>query len=119
MAEGAGFELNSDWAQNPSVQQLSEEVGSGVWCFFWYKSWYAEAVLSNTNYIRSIRHSFQDRLTAADMPDRLQADLMGHKFNRPRYGEGPTLEHKLEWLKRVNVSDVEDASAAANWEIRQ
>lgn len=52
----------------------------------------------------SIRHSFQDRLTAADMPDRLQADLMGHKFNRPRYGEGPTLEHKLEWLSKVVVT---------------
>jgi len=52
----------------------------------------------------SIRHSFQDRLTAADMPDRMQADLMGHKFNRPRYGEGPTLKHKHEWLLRLAIT---------------
>ena len=56
----------------------------------------------------SIRHSFQDRLTAADMGDRMQAELMGHKFSRPEYGEGPTLKHKLEWLKRLAVTDAED-----------
>ena len=52
----------------------------------------------------SFRHAFQDRLTAVDMPDRVQADLMGHKFGRPVYGEGATLEHKRDWLLRVAVS---------------
>jgi integrase len=53
----------------------------------------------------SIRHSFQDRLVAAEMPDRMQADLMGHKFQRPRYGEGATLEHKQEWLLKLAVTE--------------
>jgi len=51
----------------------------------------------------SLRHSFQDRLLAANAPDRLQADLMGHKFHRPAYGEGATLAHKLEWLEKIQL----------------
>lgn len=53
--------------------------------------------------IYSLRHSFQDRLLAVNTPDRIQADLMGHKFSRPRYGEGATLAHKLEWMKKVQL----------------
>ncbi len=56
----------------------------------------------------SIRHSFQDRLTAVDMGDRMQAELMGHKFSRPEYGLGPTLKHKLEWLSRLAITDAAD-----------
>ncbi|HEX2255618.1 MAG TPA: DUF6538 domain-containing protein [Afifellaceae bacterium] len=52
----------------------------------------------------SIRHAFQDRLNAVDMPDRMQADLMGHKFGRPRYGSGPELAHKRQWLERIAIS---------------
>ncbi|UAY53188.1 site-specific integrase [Ferruginibacter albus] len=51
--------------------------------------------------IYSLRHSFQDRLLAVNAPDRIQADLMGHKFNRPSYGEGGTLIHKLEFMKKI------------------
>lgn len=39
----------------------------------------------------SFRHSFQDRLTAAEAPDRIKADLMGHKHAREKYGKGPDL----------------------------
>lgn len=49
----------------------------------------------------SFRHSFQDRLLAADAPDRVQAELMGHKFNRPKYGNGPSLEQKMDWMMRA------------------
>lgn len=44
----------------------------------------------------SFRHSFQDRLTAQEVPDRIQCQLMGHSFKskgRVRYGEGGSLEH--------------------------
>ncbi len=50
----------------------------------------------------SLRHSFQDRLTRANVNDRLQAELMGHKFNRPLYGDGPTLEQKYTCLKEIS-----------------
>jgi len=51
--------------------------------------------------IYGLRHTFQDRILAASAPDRLQADLMGHDFNRPVYGEGASLEQKLELLSGI------------------
>jgi len=53
--------------------------------------------------VYSLRHSFQDRLVAANVPDRIQAQLMGHKFNRPVYGEGGTLAQKLEWMTKIKL----------------
>ena len=52
----------------------------------------------------SFRHSFQDRLIAVEAPDRMQADLMGHRYVRERYGKGPSLEQKASWLERVAVA---------------
>ncbi|MFS8181467.1 tyrosine-type recombinase/integrase [Pseudovibrio denitrificans] len=49
----------------------------------------------------SLRHTFEDRLTAVEAPEKIIAMLMGHKFQRPKYGHGPTLEHKREWLQRI------------------
>jgi integrase len=53
--------------------------------------------------VYSLRHSFQDRLLAVNAPDRLQADLMGHKFNRPAYGDGASLVQKQEYLKLISL----------------
>jgi len=53
--------------------------------------------------VYSLRHSFQDRLTEVDAPDRVQAELMGHKFNREKYGKGPTLEKKKEWMEKIRL----------------
>lgn len=49
----------------------------------------------------SLRHSFEDRLTAIEPPDKVQAALMGHKYVRPRYGSGPSLEQKRIWLDKI------------------
>lgn len=49
----------------------------------------------------SLRHTFEDRLTAIDAPEKIIACLMGHKWSRPRYGAGPSLEHKRHWLERI------------------
>lgn len=49
----------------------------------------------------SLRHTFEDRLTAAEAPDKVAAALMGHKYHRPRYGIGPSLAQKREWLQRI------------------
>jgi len=51
--------------------------------------------------VYSLRHSFQDRITAAWVPDRVQADLMGHAFDREKYGEGASLAQKLEVLDKI------------------
>lgn len=56
---------------------------------------------SDRHSLYSFRHSFQDRLTAAEAPDRLQAELMGHKYVREKYGKGPDLAQKQRWLKKI------------------
>ncbi len=52
--------------------------------------------------VYSFRHGFQDRMTAVEAPDRVQADLMGHRYVRERYGAGPSLTQKAEWLSRIS-----------------
>ena len=54
----------------------------------------------------TLRHSCQDRLTAIDTPDRIQAELIGHKFDRPKYGDGPILELKAEWMKKISLKNL-------------
>lgn len=49
----------------------------------------------------SLRHTFEDRLTAIDTPDKVIAMLMGHKTSRPRYGAGPSLEQKQRWMLKI------------------
>jgi integrase len=49
----------------------------------------------------SLRHCFEDRLTAVEAPEKVVASLMGHKWIRPKYGAGPSLTQKQEWLLKV------------------
>lgn len=49
----------------------------------------------------SLRHSFKDRLIAAEAPDSLIDSLMGHKAYKPKYGRGPSLELKLKFLEQI------------------
>jgi len=58
---------------------------------------------SENHTVYSLRHSFQDRLLAANAPDRVQADLMGHKYNREPYGKGSSLEQKLEFMQKIQI----------------
>ena len=62
---------------------------------------------SKNHTVYSLRHSFQDRLTHVNAPDRVQAQLMGHKFNRPEYGQGASLTLKKEWMDRVCLLNFE------------
>jgi integrase len=39
--------------------------------------------------VYSLRHSFKDRLIAAEAPDSLIDSLMGHRTGKPKYGKGP------------------------------
>ncbi len=47
----------------------------------------------------SLRHSFEDRMLAAGIDDRIRRHLFGHRLDRERYGKGATLEHKQELLQ--------------------
>lgn len=51
--------------------------------------------------VYSLRHTFQDRILAAGAPDRMQADLMGHEFGRPSYGDGAEMKQRQELLERI------------------
>lgn len=62
---------------------------------------------SDNQTIYSFRHSFQDRILAVNAPDRIQAELMGHKFSRPYYGNGPTLQQKREVMQKAQLGEVE------------
>lgn len=55
----------------------------------------------------SMRHSFQDRILSINTPDRIQADLMGHKFLRPSYGDGASLEQKHFYLQKIQLRQFE------------
>ena len=59
---------------------------------------------ANPAQFNSFRHGFQDRLIAVEAPDRIQADLMGHRYVRERYGKGPSLSQKAVWLQRVALA---------------
>ena len=56
---------------------------------------------SKMHTVYSLRHSFKDRLIAAEAPDSLIDSLMGHKTYKPKFGEGPSLELKLKFLSQI------------------
>ncbi|WP_202814290.1 tyrosine-type recombinase/integrase [Aureimonas sp. AU4] len=56
---------------------------------------------SPTHVLYSLRHSFEDRLLAAGVDERIRRDLFGHTLNRERYGKGATLEHKQKVIQAI------------------
>lgn len=58
--------------------------------------------------VYSLRHCFEDRLTAVEAPEKLIAALMGHKYSRPKYGVGPSLAQKRDWLRRIAFTAPDD-----------
>ena len=51
----------------------------------------------------SLRHWFQDQLTKNDVVDRAQAQLMGHKFQRPKYGFGKDLSELRTIIEKFSL----------------
>lgn len=62
-----------------------------------------ELLPSTEHSVYSFRHSFQDRLTLVNVPERIQCDLMGHKFHRVKYGLGATIGDKERWLTQICI----------------
>jgi integrase len=46
---------------------------------------------SEEHTLYGLRHSFEDRMLAAGIDERIRRDLMGHSLRRERYGEGASL----------------------------
>src|SRR5206468_5199893 len=51
--------------------------------------------------IYSFRHSFKDRLKAVEAPEELIDEMMGHRTDKPQYGDGYGLSLKLKYLKAI------------------
>jgi len=49
----------------------------------------------------SLRHSFEDRLLEAGIDDRLRAELMGHKYDRPAYGRGGSMALRRDAIAKI------------------
>ena len=58
-------------------------------------------VESGKHTLYSLRHSFEDRMLAAGIDERIRRDLFGHTLNRERYGAGATLEMKRDVLQAI------------------
>ena len=64
-----------------------------------------------------LRHGLQDRLIEVEAPERIQADLMGHKIQRPKYGKGPSLAQMRDWLKKTALHPRERPVTATSREL--
>ena len=51
----------------------------------------------------SLRHSFEDRMLAAGVDDRIRRDLFGHRLDRERYGKGASLEHLGQIVRALAI----------------
>ncbi|MFS4436594.1 tyrosine-type recombinase/integrase [Paracoccaceae bacterium GXU_MW_L88] len=49
----------------------------------------------------SLRHYVEDALLSAGVDDRIRADILGHKYQRPRCGTGGALEGRRAALERI------------------
>jgi integrase len=56
---------------------------------------------SRKHTLYGFRHTFEDRLTEAEPPEKVQAFLIGHKYDRPRYGTGLSLEQQQRWRQKI------------------
>lgn len=56
---------------------------------------------SDHHTVYSLRRSFQDSIENAGCSDRMQADLMGHEFGRPRYGDGAEMKRRQQFLEGI------------------
>lgn len=60
-----------------------------------------ELLPSDKHVVYSVRHSFEDRMKAANIDPEMRRLFMGHSIDRPEYGEGGDLALRLELLKRI------------------
>ena len=51
--------------------------------------------------IYSLRHSFKDRLKDVECPEEMIDELMGHKIDKPKYGDGYGLRLKLKNIQAI------------------
>lgn len=55
--------------------------------------------LNHTAY--SLRHYVEDMLLSASVDDKVRANILGHKYNRPVYGSGGGLQMRRDILAKI------------------
>jgi integrase len=63
--------------------------------------------------VYSLRHAFKDRLKAAECPEEMIDELMGHSTGKPRYGDGYGLQLKARYLKTIALTPAAEDQAQA------
>jgi integrase len=63
--------------------------------------------------IYSFRHSFKDRLKAVEAPEELIDEMMGHRTDKPQYGDGYGLGLKKKYLQLIALTPAAGVAAAA------
>lgn len=58
---------------------------------------------SPTHVAYSLRHYVENALLAAKVDDRVRADILGHKYARPKYGDGGGLLGRRDALKLIAI----------------
>lgn len=53
------------------------------------------------NVAYSVRHYIENALLLAKVDDRIRADILGHEYKRPNYGDGGALAGRREALERI------------------
>jgi len=56
---------------------------------------------SSDHVIYSFRHAFEKRMLEAGLDTELRCTLMGHKINRPAYGDGGSMEYRRDELLKI------------------
>lgn len=97
----AGFSLKA--AQNGAFDKINKYRDNSIsltnMVGIYFRNY--EVLPSNQYSLYSLRHSFDDRMTEAEVPERLQSQLMGHEYHRPSYGLGGDLAKKQKWMRKI------------------
>ncbi|WP_445222142.1 hypothetical protein ACKWRH_20940 [Bradyrhizobium sp. Pa8] len=54
--------------------------------------------------VYSFRHAFKDRLKAAECPEEMVDELMGHATGKPKYGDGYGLKLKARYIQSIALT---------------
>ena len=68
---------------------------------------------SEKHSIYRFRHSFKDRLKAVEAPEELIDEMMGHRTDKPKYGDGYGLGLKFKYLQLIALTPTAGVAAAA------
>jgi integrase len=75
-----------------------------------FKKWKLLPTPKHTVY--SLRHSFKDRLKDVEAPEEMIDELMGHKIDKPKYGDGYGLRLKFKRIQAIAFTPPRAAKAA-------